>query len=197
MVLIEAMAAGLPVVAFDCPTGPADLLDGGRFGVLVPAGDVAALTDGIRRRPLRRGGTGALADAAARRVRDFDAEAHGEPLGGAVRGPRGRARAVAADGLAACRSAGPGHGQTRSTTRTVSAPISFSMAATTSAGMALSTVRATRALAALVVARDLHAGDVDVGVAEQLADRADDAGAVVVGEERHVRARSGSRGRSR
>jgi glycosyltransferase involved in cell wall biosynthesis len=74
MVLIEAMAAGLPVVAFDCPTGPADLLGGGQFGVLVPAGDVAGLTDGIRRvvadEPERR----RLADAAAVRVREFDAE---------------------------------------------------------------------------------------------------------------------------
>ena len=38
MVLIEAMAAGLPVVAYDCPTGPAELLEGGRSGILVPPG---------------------------------------------------------------------------------------------------------------------------------------------------------------
>ena len=31
MVLIEAIAAGLPVVALDCPTAPAALLGGGRF----------------------------------------------------------------------------------------------------------------------------------------------------------------------
>ena len=74
MVLLEAMAAGLPVVAFDCPTGPADVLDGGRFGVLVPAGDVAALTDGIRRVLSDEAERTRLADAAARRVRDFDAE---------------------------------------------------------------------------------------------------------------------------
>ncbi len=72
MVLIEAMAAGLPVVAFDCPTGPADLLDGGRFGVLVPAGDVAALADGIRRVVSDEEERRRLADAAAARARDFD-----------------------------------------------------------------------------------------------------------------------------
>ena len=41
-------------------------------------------------------------------------------------------------------------------------------------------------MAALLVAGDLHAGDVDAGVAEDLADGADHAGAVLVGEEREV-----------
>ncbi len=42
-VLTEAMALGVPVVATDCPSGPAELLDGGRYGPLVAVGDVPAL----------------------------------------------------------------------------------------------------------------------------------------------------------
>ncbi len=72
MVLIEAMAAGLPVVAFDCPTGPAEILSGGRFGALVPVGNVAALTDALRRLITDSGERHRLADLAAARARDFD-----------------------------------------------------------------------------------------------------------------------------
>lgn len=42
-VLIQAMAVGTPVVATDCPHGPDEILDGGRFGRLVPPGDVLAM----------------------------------------------------------------------------------------------------------------------------------------------------------
>lgn len=47
--LMEAMAVGLPCVSTDCPNGPAELIEDGVNGSLVPVGDPASLAAAIAR----------------------------------------------------------------------------------------------------------------------------------------------------
>jgi glycosyltransferase involved in cell wall biosynthesis len=46
-VLIEALYCGVPLIATDCPSGPREILADGRYGQLVPVGDIETLADAI------------------------------------------------------------------------------------------------------------------------------------------------------
>src|SRR3954471_17798428 len=70
IVLVEAMSKGMAVVSFDCPRGPGEIIDDGRDGVLVPDGDVPALSRALLDvvgDEERRRGLGAAAVESARR----------------------------------------------------------------------------------------------------------------------------------
>ena len=46
-VLIQALACGCPVLSTDCPSGPTEILEEGRYGPLVPMGDERAMAEAI------------------------------------------------------------------------------------------------------------------------------------------------------
>jgi glycosyltransferase involved in cell wall biosynthesis len=72
IVLVEALGVGTRVISTDCPEGPSEILEGGRYGALVPVGDALALAHAMA--------TCAAGDAGSREMRrrrgcDFSVEA--------------------------------------------------------------------------------------------------------------------------
>ncbi|NCT41653.1 MAG: glycosyltransferase [Alphaproteobacteria bacterium] len=47
-VLVEALICGLPIVSTDCPAGPSEILEGGKYGTLVEVGNVDALAQAMK-----------------------------------------------------------------------------------------------------------------------------------------------------
>lgn len=81
LVIAEALACKAPTVAFDCPSGPAEILDGGTYGALVPPQDVGAMAEAIAQLlgdPDRRE---ALADSGPGRARAYDVAAFAQGWG--------------------------------------------------------------------------------------------------------------------
>jgi len=91
--VIEALACGTPVVSTDCPYGPSEILQGGRFGTLTPVGDApamaVAIADALRTAPdraaLRARGLDYTAARAAERFLEIIAEL--QPLPATANGP--------------------------------------------------------------------------------------------------------------
>lgn len=52
-VVVEALSVGCAVVSTDCPSGPREILNDGRFGKLVPVGDHKALSEAIEESVLK------------------------------------------------------------------------------------------------------------------------------------------------
>jgi glycosyltransferase involved in cell wall biosynthesis len=69
-VIVEALEHGLPVVSTDCPTGPREILDDGKYGALVPIGDSEALATAMEEVLVRSHDREAL----KRRARDFSVD---------------------------------------------------------------------------------------------------------------------------
>ena len=69
-VLIEAMSCGCPVVSTDCPSGPIEILENGKYGALVPVGDEVQLAAAI----MKAIGSTASANCIRSRSMDFSVD---------------------------------------------------------------------------------------------------------------------------
>lgn len=83
-VIVEAMACGLPVVASDCPHGPAEIIQDGINGILVPPADPERLADALARLIQDPALRSRLAQAGRTRSADFHSRAIGSRYAGVL-----------------------------------------------------------------------------------------------------------------
>lgn len=74
MVLIEAMACGVPCISFDCPHGPSYIIKNGEDGILVKNGDVEKLADAISSLIMDKERRMAMGKAAKRNIARYSQE---------------------------------------------------------------------------------------------------------------------------
>jgi len=94
--IIEALSVDTPVIATDCPSGPREILEQGRCGLLVPMDDPAAMAEALVRLLRSESLRLELVAAGRQRLRDFEPArvtarwdaVFREALGGAVDGGR-------------------------------------------------------------------------------------------------------------
>ncbi|KAG0164430.1 hypothetical protein DFQ28_008671 [Apophysomyces sp. BC1034] len=80
MVLLEGLALGKPIIATNCPTGPSEILDGGRAGILVPIGDVDAMADAMHKLLIDPALRADLAERARKRAEHYGIDASNAKL---------------------------------------------------------------------------------------------------------------------
>lgn len=73
-VLIEAMALGLPIISTNCPFGPSEILDNGKYGILVPSDNPDALSEAIVRVLINKGLRKDLSRKSQQRASEFSME---------------------------------------------------------------------------------------------------------------------------
>ena len=74
MVLVEAMACGLPVISFDCPCGPKDIVKDNEDGLLIEKDNVDALANGLSRLMEKDTLRKSMANAGKENVKRFNIE---------------------------------------------------------------------------------------------------------------------------
>ena len=74
LVLLEAAECGVPSVSFDCPVGPADIIDNGQNGFLVPDGDIEKFTAAVNTLIEDKALRDAMGKAAKDKVQQFAIE---------------------------------------------------------------------------------------------------------------------------
>ena len=47
-VIVEAMSYGVQIISTDCPSGPSEILDNGKYGILVPINDEKSISYAIK-----------------------------------------------------------------------------------------------------------------------------------------------------